>query len=143
MATRKPSPAMNRMQAFKDTVDYGIRNKSGLKQTSVETAETKSSEKPEELTKSTSTDPSNLQEYTTLTNKLGEVKDVSTMYQGSGGRQGMVHLTEAQQKSLQRNIETGVKNDSIKNAYSSASEKGKAAMKEEGVKVSPYEKIIR
>lgn len=43
MYTKKQSPAMKRMQAFKDTVDNGTRNKSGLKQTTVKDAEDKSS----------------------------------------------------------------------------------------------------
>ena len=34
MATRRQSPSMQRMQAFKDTVDYGSPNRSGLKQSS-------------------------------------------------------------------------------------------------------------
>jgi hypothetical protein len=116
MATRKPSPANQRMQAFKDIVDYGTPNKSGLKQTTKDETSLTEAQKlaayRASLTKSTTTDPTTLKEYTTLTDKEGKVKDVSYHWGDKGGS-----LNTKQKAALEYNIKTHALNEQRKAAY--------------------------
>ena len=98
------------------------------------------------LTKSTSVDPHTGATYTTLTDPYGKVKNVSSTISTNKGTR-TVHLNPAQQKMLQRNIESGKKNEQRRAAYKKQEElHGKDSKQYKAVTkaapISRYETVV-
>tara|TARA_R100001530_G_scaffold106677_1_gene74519 strand:- start:242 stop:709 length:468 start_codon:yes stop_codon:yes gene_type:complete len=133
------------IQAIKTTYDAANSKTKGVKNS---IAEQKLLQKQKQaayrasLTKSTTRDPHTGATYTSLTDKEGNVKDVSTEYQSR-----MVHLNENQQKMLQRNIETAKMNQLRQSAHQKQAELHGKDSKQykavtEAAPISKYETVI-
>ena len=128
------------VEAIKTTYDAATSETKDIK--TALTAEQKKAAYRASLTKSTSIDPHTGVTYTSLTDKEGKVKNVSTEYQSR-----MVHLNEAQQKMLQRNIERAKMNQLRQSAHQKQAELHGKDSKQykavtEAAPISKYETVI-